>query len=1252
MTQTDPAGPPSLHRRLAAAATLAALVLALVASEAATVRAAQPARSAGDVRARATAPGSAPSAMYEDAMSHQGDRISFVPGDRVTVPFQPRAGDGWAVAGRAPGALPAGRLSGREMAGLEDAAGGEPGASGSPAPDPAGLPPADVPADDVAAIAAEQASLVAGPAVETADAPGATGLRREVYGFLPYWEVGDASTRLNFDVLSHVAFFSVGADAAGNLVKRDPDGTLTTGWGGWTSQRLTDVINAAHAKRTRVTLTVSVFGWTSGSLAKQKKLLGSAAARLNLAKQAVAAVRDRGADGVNLDFEPLASGCEDEFVALVRSIRTEFNKIRSGYSVTFDTFGMPGNYPLEAALAPGGADAILVMGYDYRTAGATYAGSIDPLSGPAYDLSDTVDRYLARVPASKVILGIPYYGRAWSTVSAAVNARTQTGLKYGYSSSVTYENAVALAGDYGRRWDGREQSAWVAYQRQNCTATYGCATTWRQVYYDDATSLRLRYDLVNRSGLRGAGIWALGYDGTRPELYRALADKFLHDTTPPLAGIRIMPASAGDEGFTVRWRATDDWSGVASYDVQVSIDGGAWQPWRSATTATSDVWLGTDGTGYAFRVRARDGKGNLSPWNVTSVYEASPSLRVGGFARVVVDSVNVRGNPDTSASRVATLSAGDVVALVDGPISADGYTWYEVVGPLAEWQPVGSVRRDVWVAAGGNGTTLLAATRAPNATLVTAGIRRLSFGDGGTASLGPSGAAARAFSPNGDGTRDRLTLRWSNRRALDSLTLRVLATDGKLLGTTTLPDLPAGAQSYGWDGRGAAGVLPDGTYLLQLVGKVGTTTYSAPSATPAKADQVARYAVTVDTVAPTLKSAAISGTRFSPDGDGRLDTITVSGSATGGAVTWTLAAAPVSGSTAAEAVRTMRGTGASASATWNGTVDGGAAAPDGTYRLTLALADAAGNAARKSWDVVLDRRHPVVAVAAAPAAFSANGDGASDSTKLSWTSDEPVAGTLSVYHGTTRITRWAFGTRSSAAVIWTGRDSAGRLVADGRYTVRAELTDRAGNRTTKTATVTVDRTAGFLRWTASVFFPQDRDTLARTSTVSFRLARTAATKLQLFDAAGRLVRTAWSSRTYAAGTRTWTWDGKVTGGAYAPRGRYTAVLTATSSLGTTILRRAVIADAFAVIPSATTLGAGQTLVLAIRSAEPLGGAPWVTLTRAGRPTVAATVTRLADGSWRATVKVAAGAPGPAVVTVTARDTRGGTNTTKLGITIR
>ena len=65
-------------------------------------------------------------------------------------------------------------------------------------------------------------------------------------------------------------------------------------------------------------LTVQSFAWSSSGVTRQKALLGSATARGNLARQIAAAVRDRGADGVNLDFEPIVSSYADEFTALVR----------------------------------------------------------------------------------------------------------------------------------------------------------------------------------------------------------------------------------------------------------------------------------------------------------------------------------------------------------------------------------------------------------------------------------------------------------------------------------------------------------------------------------------------------------------------------------------------------------------------------------------------------------------------------------------------------------------------------------------------------------------------------------------------------------------------------------------------------------------------------------------------------------------------------------------------------------------------
>ncbi len=599
-----------------------------------------------------------PGVHYEDALAHAADDIEFEPGGRVTVGFRPRAGDAWKVDGKAPRALPAGSQSGRDMVGIPAQAAPrssiEPElpkaleAPETPEPEPESTPaavdapvdgPIDAPSAEPSATPNADDATILIPADEGDAAGNATRLRKEVFGFLPYWEVNSAY--LDYELLSTIAYFSVGADKNGNLLKKNSDGSTTTGWGGWTSSRLTSIINAAHSKGTRVVLTISVFAWSSGQAAVQGALLGNPTARLNLAKQAAQAVRDRGADGINLDFEPIASGYADEFTALVRTFRAELNRLAPGYQLTFDTTGYIGNYPLEAATAPGGADAIFIMGYDYRGASSSSAGSISPFSGPVYDLQDTVNAYAARVPASKLILGLPWYGRAWSTVSSALNAATQSGTKFGTSNTVIFDTVLDYAKQHGRRWDSREQGPYVAYQRQNCTTAYGCVTSWRQIYYDDAVSLKLRYDFINRRGLRGAGIWALGYDVDRIEMRQALAEKFLNDTTAPLAGIKPLAPSQTAESFTVSWLGSDE-SGIRDYDVQVSIQGGPWHDWLTKTTATSAVYTGADTYGFAFRVRARDTHGNVSAWDPVTAGSGAPNSTVVDLPSGVSAAVGAR----------------------------------------------------------------------------------------------------------------------------------------------------------------------------------------------------------------------------------------------------------------------------------------------------------------------------------------------------------------------------------------------------------------------------------------------------------------------------------------------------------------------------------------------------------------------------------------------------------------------------------
>jgi hypothetical protein len=78
----------------------------------------------------------------------------------------------------------------------------------------------------------------------------------------------------------------------------------------------------------------------------------------------------------------------------------------------------------------------------------------------------------------------------------------------------------------------------------------------------------------------------------------------------------MYPASGVDSPqFTLEWGGTDhELSGIASYDVEIQENGGAWQPLVSGTTTTSTSYNGAYGDHYAFRSRARDNAGNLGAW--------------------------------------------------------------------------------------------------------------------------------------------------------------------------------------------------------------------------------------------------------------------------------------------------------------------------------------------------------------------------------------------------------------------------------------------------------------------------------------------------------------------------------------------------------------------------------------------------------------------------------------------------------------
>lgn len=99
------------------------------------------------------------------------------------------------------------------------------------------------------------------------------------------------------------------------------------------------------------------------------------------------------------------------------------------------------------------------------------------------------------------------------------------------------------------------------------------------------------------------------------------------DTMPPVSTVAALP-SASFPAFSVTWSGADETngSGLAFFDVFVSVNGGPFSNWISRTTAQGALFQGQAGSTYAFFSRAADNQGNVEPAPASAQATTAASL--------------------------------------------------------------------------------------------------------------------------------------------------------------------------------------------------------------------------------------------------------------------------------------------------------------------------------------------------------------------------------------------------------------------------------------------------------------------------------------------------------------------------------------------------------------------------------------------------------------------------------------------------
>jgi len=276
----------------------------------------------------------------------------------------------------------------------------------------------------------------------------------------------------------------------------------------------------AELRRThpRLKVLVSVGGWKWSTGFSDAAL--TAESRRRFVDSAVAFVRRHALDGVDIDWEyPAMPGDSNphrpddtsNFTTLMAALRAGLDAEAAPAGRTALLTMAAGAFPAflahtEMNAVQRSVDFVNLMTYDFRVE------SVDRMTGhhanlrahPDDEKQLSVERAVrdfraAGVPGRKLVVGVPFYGRAWEQVTPERNGLYQPGqpLAMPLDMSPGGIDALLASGDgWVRGWDERAQAPYLWHRERHIFASI-----------EDEESLRLKARYVREEDLAGVMFW-------------------------------------------------------------------------------------------------------------------------------------------------------------------------------------------------------------------------------------------------------------------------------------------------------------------------------------------------------------------------------------------------------------------------------------------------------------------------------------------------------------------------------------------------------------------------------------------------------------------------------------------------------------------------------------------------------------------------------------------------------------------------
>lgn len=499
------------------------------------------------------------------------------------------------------------------------------------------------------------------PTEITPASPGAKvncNLNKIVYGWHPYW-IGSAYQNYQWDLLSHMAFFSYEVNAA------DGQPTNTHGWS--TSAAVTAALASGN---TKVTLCVTLF---SG----HATFFANPTAQQTLITNLINLVQSRGAHGVNIDFEGIPGSQGTNFANFMVNLSNQMHTAIPGSEVSTALYAVDWGGVFDFSIMEPVVDHYIIMGYDYYYSGSSTAGPTDPLYqfGTTYNytLSRSITYYLDMgCPKEKLVLGLPNYGYEWPTTSQIV------------PSSTTGSGTARIYSYVRNNTSGNYSVGNQTWQSDSYTDVFAFNTgTNRQCLISLDSAWRKRLEHVNHAGIAGIGIWALGYDNGYSDLWLAMEDYLTDCYVDPCAG-----TIHDFGGPTKNYYNNEDYTWTIAPAGAISIDVNFTMFNVEANYDYLYIYDGPDDTypqlpGSPFTGTTSPGAFTTSSGAVTFRFYSDGATVAPGFLADYYCTAQLPPTANFSVNQL-TVCAGDSIALVNNSIDADDYAWSTDLGVISD----------------------------------------------------------------------------------------------------------------------------------------------------------------------------------------------------------------------------------------------------------------------------------------------------------------------------------------------------------------------------------------------------------------------------------------------------------------------------------------------------------------------------------------------------------------------------------------